>query len=224
MTIRELPPDEIGKRLKSFCELCDIAPPADGAALVQFMKYNYGSLKEEVLSRALNHWAATENDIQRPRKLNGHFVAAVFKLYLDSKRAQNSNDAYAKPERKLLEAPKDNNIRKRELLEALSVLKYRYNEVFYKKNNQTYILIGAMESLHAEAIEFGLYQQDDFDESLVRQKEQAIRDYVYRTQLGINRSKPTWMLDTGIERTNHTYWNSAYMCLYFDNLIFADGL
>jgi hypothetical protein len=224
MTIREIQSDEIGKRLKSFCELCDIAPPADGAALVQFMKYNYGGLKEEVLSRALNYWASSENDIQRPRKLNGHFIAGVFKLYLDSKRAQNSNDAYAKPQPKLLEVRQDDNVRKRELLEALSVLKYRYNEVFYKKNNQTYILIGAMESLHGEAIEFGLYRQDDFDESLVRQKEQAIRDYVYRTQLGINRSKPTWMLDTGIERTNYTYWNSAYMCLYFDNLIFADGL
>jgi hypothetical protein len=224
MTIKDLPSEEIGKRLKAFCELCDIAPPVDGAALVQFMKHNYGGLRDEVLSRALNHWASTDNDVQRPRRLNGHFMAGVFKLYLDIKRAQNKDDAYLKPEQKLIEQRKDDNTRKRELMDAMNVLMLRYHQVFYEHSQSTYILIGAMESLHAEAIEFGLYAESDFDYSLVKQKEQAIRDYVYRTQLGISRSKPTWMLDTGVERTQHTYFNSAYMCLHFDNLIFANGL
>lgn len=224
MTIKELPSEEIGKRFKAFCELCDIAPPVDGATLVQFIKQNYGSLREEVLSRALNNWAASENDVQRPRRLNGHFVAAVFKLYLDSKRAQNKDDAYEKPEQKLIEHRQDDATRKKELMSAMNVLMIRYHQVFYENNQRTYILIGAMESLHQEAIEFGLYRESDFDQSLVQEKQQAIRDYVFRTQVGINRSKPTWMLDTGVERTQHTYYNSAYMCLHFDNLIFANGL
>lgn len=219
-TIQLMPREEIGKQLTGFCQLMDIQPPQAPGELVGFISQQYGNLRADVISKALNFWASSESQILKPKRLNGHFIAQVMQFYTNSRRSIARSDMVP-------DAPEEVKIYSKEerheiFREAHDILVEQYEHFFYGRRPDVNIIWPAFRHQYEWLIEVGHIKPGQFDALDAKARGVALRERYIETQDKFNREAQAFKATYRGVVLEHDWDTIGFVALHFDKVLGHD--
>jgi hypothetical protein len=215
-----MPREELARQLTGFCQLMDIHPPQAAGELIEFIYRQYGKMRADVVTKAMNYWASSESQIQKPKRLNGHFVAQVMQFYTNSRRSVAH--AEIMPERAPEVRVYSEEERQAIFREAHDVLVEQYEQFFYLRLPDVNIVWPGFRHQYEWLLEVGHIKEGEFQLSDARARGRAIRERYRDTQSKfINEMQSIRKTYKG-EILEHEWDLIGYVALHFDKVLGRD--